>query len=196
MDDAKLAGAGLSRRTFIRAAAGTGVGFVLYAYLPGGEKVALAEVPGGTLSPSDVPQFVTPMLIPPVMPRAGTIAMPGGKPADYYEISMRQFRQQILPTGLPSTTVWGYGAVSARTKRGLRVHHAPSLTIEARHGTVVRSASGGSTSSWTARAGISRTCCRWIPPCTGRTLREVRPLETPDRRSGRRPDGMSARSPW
>ena len=138
MDDAKLAGAGLSRRTFIRAAAGTGVGFVLYAYLPGGEKVALAEVPGGTLSPSDVPQFVTPMLIPPVMPRAGTIAMPGGKPADYYEISMRQFRQQILPTGLPSTTVWGYGAVSARTKRGLRVHHAPSLTIEARHGRPVR----------------------------------------------------------
>jgi hypothetical protein len=45
------------------------------------------------------------------MPRAGTIMLPGGKPADYYEISMRQITEQILPAGLPTTTVWGYGAV-------------------------------------------------------------------------------------
>ena len=65
------------------------------------------------------------------MPRAATITMPGGKPADYYEISMRQFAQQILPAGLPATTVWGYGAVtSRRASRGLLLHHAPSLTIE------------------------------------------------------------------
>ena len=58
------------------------------------------------------------MLIPPVMPRAGTITMPGGKPADYYEISMRQFSQQILPAGLPATTVWGYGAVKSASRQG------------------------------------------------------------------------------
>jgi spore coat protein A, manganese oxidase len=121
----------LSRRTFIRAVGGTGVGFVLYAYLPGGGIQALAQIPGGTLLPGDVDKYVTPLLIPPVMPRAATIIMPGGKPADYYEISMRQFSQQILPAGLPTTTVWGYGAVSARDKRGLLVHNAPSLTIEA-----------------------------------------------------------------
>jgi FtsP/CotA-like multicopper oxidase with cupredoxin domain len=57
--------------------------------------------------------------------------MPGGKPADYYEISVRQFSQQILPAGLPATTVWGYGAVAARSRRGLLLHNAPSLTIEA-----------------------------------------------------------------
>jgi spore coat protein A, manganese oxidase len=128
----------LSRRTFIRAVAGGGAGFAVYAYLPGGGTVAVARVTGDTLDPASVPKYLTPMLIPPVMPRAATIPLPGGKPADYYEISMRQFRQQILPAGLPDTTVWGYGAVSAKRRRGLLLHHAPSLTIEARHGRPVR----------------------------------------------------------
>ena len=44
----------------------------------------------------------------------------------------QQLEQQILPAGLPSTTVWGCGATKARSKRGLLVHNAPSLTIEAR----------------------------------------------------------------
>jgi spore coat protein A, manganese oxidase len=90
----------------------------------------VAQLPGGTLDPADVPRFQTAMLIPPVMPRAATITMPGGKPADYYEISMRQLAQQILPAGLPATTVWGYGAVTSASRRGLLLHHAPSLTIE------------------------------------------------------------------
>ena len=72
------------------------------------------------------------------MPRAGTITMPGGKPADYYEISMRQFSQQILPAGMPATTVWGYGAVKSASKKGLLLHHAPSLTIEAKWNRPVR----------------------------------------------------------
>ena len=104
----------LSRRTFIRAVGGTGVGFALYTYLPGGGVKALAQIPGGTLNPHLVPKFQTAMLIPPVMPRAGTLVMPGGKPADYYEISMQQISQQILPAPLPATTVWGYGAVRRR----------------------------------------------------------------------------------
>jgi FtsP/CotA-like multicopper oxidase with cupredoxin domain len=60
--------------------------------------------------------------------------MKGGQNADYYEISVRQFAQQILPAGLPATTVWGYGAVRSASKRGLLVHNAPSLTIETRRG--------------------------------------------------------------
>src|SRR4030095_977701 len=39
---------------------------------------------------------------------------------------------------LPATTVWGYGAVSSENKRGLLVHNAPSLTIEAKWNTPVR----------------------------------------------------------
>ena len=87
--------------------------------------------PGGTLDVENVPKYQTAMLIPPVMPRAATVMSPGGKPTDYYEISVRQFRQQILPAGLPATTVWGYGAVRAQSTKGLVIHHAPSLTIEA-----------------------------------------------------------------
>ncbi|GGM89912.1 multicopper oxidase [Terrabacter tumescens] len=105
---------------------------MLYACAPGGATRAVAAIPGGTLDPLAVPKFVTPMLVPPVMPRAGTIRRKGGKPVDYYEISVRQLSQQILPVGLPATTVWGYGAVRSANRRGLLVHHAPSLTIEAR----------------------------------------------------------------
>jgi FtsP/CotA-like multicopper oxidase with cupredoxin domain len=107
------------------------LGFVLYAYLPGGGIQALAQIPRPTLDPLSVPKYKTPLLIPPVMPRAATITMPGGKPADYYEISMKQITQQILPEGLPTTTVWGYGAIKSASGRGLLVHNAPSLTIEA-----------------------------------------------------------------
>jgi spore coat protein A, manganese oxidase len=83
-------------------------------------------------------KYQTPMLIPPVMPTAGTIKNKMGKNADYYEISMNQFPQQILPAGLPATTVWGYGAVASDSKRGLLVHNAPSLTIEAKWNRPVR----------------------------------------------------------
>ena len=121
----------MSRRMFIKAVGGTAVGFALYTYLPGGGIRAMAQIPGGTLSPADVPKYRSALLIPPVMPRAGTLTSPGGKPVDYYEISMRQISQQILPGPLPATIVWGYGAVKAVSSRGLLIHHAPSLTIEA-----------------------------------------------------------------
>jgi FtsP/CotA-like multicopper oxidase with cupredoxin domain len=99
---------------------------------------AQAAIPGGTLDPGAVSKFVTPILIPPVMPKAATIKQRGRANIDYYEISMRQFAQQILPAGLPATTVWGYGAVAAADKRGLLLHNAPSLTIEAQHNQAVR----------------------------------------------------------
>jgi spore coat protein A len=121
-----------SRRTFVAWVGGASAGFYLFGRLPGtSAPIALAQIPGGTLDPVQVQKFITPMLIPPVMPRAGTISQPGGKPIDYYEISMKQIEQQILPSPHPTTTVWGYGAVAAQSKRGLLVHNAPSLTIEA-----------------------------------------------------------------
>jgi FtsP/CotA-like multicopper oxidase with cupredoxin domain len=121
-----------SRRTFIAWVGGAGAGFYLFGRLPGmSAPAALAQIPGGTLDPNDVSKYVTAMLIPPVMPRAAVITAPGGKPVDYYEISMRQFAEQILPVGMPQTTVWGYGGKAAQSNRGLLIHHAPSLTIEA-----------------------------------------------------------------
>ena len=114
-----------------------GAGLFLVSRL-GGVRTVHAQLPGGTLDPGAVPKYVTPLLIPPVMPKAATIRARGGKKVDYYEISMRQFSQQILPAGLPATTVWGYGAVASASKRGLLVHNAPSLTIEAKWNTPVR----------------------------------------------------------
>jgi spore coat protein A len=128
-----------SRRTFVAWAGGAGAGFYLFGRASGmGAAEALAQIPGGTLDPADVPKFRTPLLIPPVMPRAGAIKATGGKNVDYYEISMRQFAQQVLPAGLPATTVWGYGAVTAPGNRALLLHNAPSLTIEARWNRPVR----------------------------------------------------------
>jgi FtsP/CotA-like multicopper oxidase with cupredoxin domain len=130
-----------SRRDFLRISSIAGAGLFFVGQV-GGQMfripVAGAQIPGGDLPPGDVPKYQTAMLIPPVMPRAGTIRMSGGKQADYYEISMKQFDQQVLPGGLPTTTLWGYGAVSARSKRGLLLHNAPSLTIEAMHNRPVR----------------------------------------------------------
>jgi len=125
-----------SRRRFLQIGSVAGAGLFLY-YRNGLPRV-FAQIPGGTLSPGAVPKYQTPLLIPPVMPKAGTIKLKGGKNADYYEISMRQISQQILPAGLPATTVWGYGAVKSASKNGLLLHNAPSLTIEAKWNTPVR----------------------------------------------------------
>src|SRR4030066_28114 len=112
----------LSRRGFFKIS-----GASLVAVLAMRNKVLRiqAAIPGGTLDPLSVPKFATPLLIPPVMPMAGTMKLKGGKNADYYEISVKQFAQQILPAGLPTTTVWGYGAVKSADKRGLLPHNAP-----------------------------------------------------------------------
>ena len=126
----------LTRRSFLKYTGGTTLTLFVLNRL--GVATALAQVPGGSLDPALIGKFQTPLLIPPVMPRAGRIAQRGGKQVDYYEISMKQFSQQILPAGLPATTVWGYGAVSSQSRQGLLLHHAPSLTIEARWNTPVR----------------------------------------------------------
>ena len=121
----------LSRRDFLKITGASTITWYVAANV-GWMQRAVAQIPGGTLDPADIPKYATPLLIPPVMPKAGTIPMPGGQRADYYEISMRQISQQILPAGLPKTPVWGYGAVKAASRRGLLLHNAPSLTIEAR----------------------------------------------------------------
>jgi spore coat protein A len=130
----------IKRRLFIKLGVGAAGGAVvaqLCAKIGGVTKV-LAQIPGGTLDLSAVLKYQTPMLIPPVMPKADTIKQKRGKKVDYYEISMKQFQQQILPAGLPPTTVWGYGAVTSDKKKGLLLHNAPSLTIEAEWDTPVR----------------------------------------------------------
>ena len=91
----------LSRRTFVAWVGGASAGFYLFGRLPGmSSPVALAAIPGGSLDPLSVPKYETPLLIPPVMPKADTIVR-RGQTVDYYEISMKQFEQQILPAACP-----------------------------------------------------------------------------------------------
>jgi FtsP/CotA-like multicopper oxidase with cupredoxin domain len=80
-----------------------------------------APVPGGTLDPTSIPKYDAALPLPGVMPKASTT-----KTTDYYQIAARQFQQQILPAGLPMTTVWGYGAVADKT-----TFQYPARTIEA-----------------------------------------------------------------
>jgi FtsP/CotA-like multicopper oxidase with cupredoxin domain len=130
----------ISRRDFVKWS--TAAGAWLYVSASGATRyldAAYAAIPGGSLDPTTVPKYATPLLVPPVMPKADTIKVKGGKNIDYYEISVRQFQQQILPAGFPATTVWGYGAINgAGSKNALLLHNAPSLTIEARAGVPTR----------------------------------------------------------
>ena len=122
----------LSRRRFLGGTAAAGSAVFLSSFVGGRRVVVAVPVAAATLPAAEIPQFTTPLLIPPVMPRAGTARARSGKPIDRYEISVRQIAQQILPEGFPATTVWGYGAIASARRDGLLVHHAPSLTIEAR----------------------------------------------------------------
>jgi spore coat protein A len=117
----------ITRRRLLRLSALSGAG----AMLPAGFRFfpsALAAPPGGLLDPSVIDKFVMPLVIPPAMPRTRRASG-----VDYYEIAVRQFRQQILPAGMPATTVWSYGSI----------HHPntfnyPAFTVEAKFHQPVR----------------------------------------------------------
>ncbi|MFI5893716.1 multicopper oxidase family protein [Actinoplanes sp. NPDC051513] len=90
---------------------------------------ALAQpVPGGTLDPTTIPKYVTPLFVIPAMPAAGSTSG-----VDGYSIAASRFRQQMLPAGFGSTTVLGFGSVT-----DVRTFHTPGYTIEASVGRQVR----------------------------------------------------------
>jgi FtsP/CotA-like multicopper oxidase with cupredoxin domain len=64
-------------------------------------------LPGGSQNPTKIPKYVTPLIIPPEMPKTTSTS-----DLDYYEIAVRQFKQQILPAGMPKTTVWSYASMT------------------------------------------------------------------------------------
>lgn len=98
-----------------------------------------AQVTGGTLDPTTIPKYVESLVVPPAMPRTAKIPRRGGKSIDYYEIAVRQFAQQVLPAGMPATTLWGYGSLQQPgTVAEGGSFHAPSFTIEAKFRAPVR----------------------------------------------------------
>jgi spore coat protein A, manganese oxidase len=90
------------------------------------------------LNPLMIPKYVEPLVIPPVME---PIALPEASDGfTEYEIAVRQFQQQVLPSGLPMTTVWGYGeAGDALPGTGdPSSFNSPAFTIETRSNARVR----------------------------------------------------------
>ncbi len=104
------------------------------AFIAFGSSALAAPLPGGTLDPTTIPKYVTPLVIPPVMPASPAAAGTYNDPTAFggvvgagtqnasadYNIAVRQFQQQILPGGVWNTvngrcdtfapsTVWSYG---------------------------------------------------------------------------------------
>jgi bilirubin oxidase len=130
----------LSRRQLVKLGLVTGTAAVVPSALQ--LRTAGAAVPGGTLDPTSIPKYVTPLFIPPAMPLAGTAS---GGSVDVYSVGARRFSQQVLPSGFPRTTVFGYGSanngatfswpaptIEATVNRQVRVTWANQLTSNGR----------------------------------------------------------------
>ena len=117
---------GISRRRFIEYGAATTAGLLVWRF-EGGRAFAQPAA-GGVLDPHSIPKYVEPLVIPPAMPRTHKLPQMRGRSVDYYEIAVREFRQQILPQtmGLEPTTVWSYGSVNHPD-----TFNYPAFTIEA-----------------------------------------------------------------
>jgi FtsP/CotA-like multicopper oxidase with cupredoxin domain len=87
------------------------------------------------LDPTTIPKYQEPLIIPPAMPPQGQgpLKAQDGKPVKY-KIAVRQFDQQVLPTGMPMTTVWGYGRMGDPLPgSGMpSTYNFPAFTIETR----------------------------------------------------------------
>ena len=160
-----------TRRSFLKSSGAVGGGLWLTSKIGGGLiKRAQAEpVLGGTLDLTTISKYAMPLVIPPAMPKTGTRSG-----ADYYEIAVRQFQQQILPTGMPKTTVWSYGSVNHPG-----TFNYPAFTIEADFSNPVRVKWINDLSTPTAIT--CRICCRSTRRCTGPTRPAALPAGTQPR---------------
>ncbi len=109
----------ITRRDLLKAGVAPGAGLLLPWHIRLARALAQAMP---TLDPTAIPKYVTPLVIPPAMPLTGTLR--GG--IRYYEIAVRQFGQQVLPAGMPATTVWSYGSA-----RHPGTFNYPAFTVEA-----------------------------------------------------------------
>ena len=179
----------MDRRAFLKLTSTGAVGLFVVDRFGSGSLAWADPIAGGTLTPPLIPKYLTPLLIPPQMPKAG-IVWDHGTPVDYYEISVRQFSQQILPAGLPATTVWGYGPAKALSHLAPKIHNAPSLTIEANWNRPVRVKWINELKDASGRflphlLPVDQTL-HWANPPGGTSGRDTRPIftSTPGRYTG------------
>jgi FtsP/CotA-like multicopper oxidase with cupredoxin domain len=116
-----------TRRRVLQICGAAGMTMLVPIQVHGSAGAAVRRSRSGVLEPRDIPKYVTSLVIPPAMPPTTRGAV------DYYEIAVRQFSQQILPAGLPSTTVWSYGSANHPG-----TFNYPAFTIEANYRRPVR----------------------------------------------------------
>jgi hypothetical protein len=116
----------ITRKQLLQYGAGAGVALMIPWRLAGRALALTPAFAEPTLPGGDIPKYQSPVVIPPAMPRTRRF-VDRGRPIDYYEIAVRQFQQQILPSGFPETTVWSYGSVNHPGS-----FNYPAFTIEAR----------------------------------------------------------------
>lgn len=120
----------MDRREFIKITGIAGAGLFLPTKWLGTKKL-FAALPGGTLDPTLLSKYVSPLAKPPVFARTAQIKFGKLVKVQYYELAVRQFQQQILPAGQPKTTVWSYGpANDPRTVAQGGQYFYPAFTIE------------------------------------------------------------------
>jgi len=111
-----------TRRTFLKTGACAGAGLLMpwkfnVPSLLAADRQKPSHLTRPRLDPRRIPKYVTPLVVPPAMPR--TAGPAGADGVDYYEIAVRQFRQRVLPHTFPETEVWGYGSVNRPLKNDL-----------------------------------------------------------------------------
>ena len=123
----------ISRRQFVQAGAGAGVGLVTWRFVGG--RAWAEPIATSVLDPTSIPKFTRPLVVPPAMPRSGKLRGKKGRGVDYYRIGARQFKQEILPPnlGLGQSKVWSYGSVDHP-----ETFNYPAFTIEANWSRPVR----------------------------------------------------------
>jgi spore coat protein A, manganese oxidase len=130
----------VTRRDFLKISLAAGAGLFLpvkyfdaQASAPSMKTMRLKLMSEPSLDPLTITKYTDPLTIPPAMPRKGKIRVKGGKNADYYEIAVQEFMQQVLPAGYPLTKVWSYGVPGKPA-----TFNYPAFTIEAKWKTPVR----------------------------------------------------------
>lgn len=106
-----------TRRQFIQAGVVAGAAVAVggpYLLLTGSKAAA------ATIDPNTIPKYVTPLFVLPAMPPTRVLA-------DHieYQVAERRMSAQVLPAGMPKSTVNGYGNPNIGA-----TFHAPSFTIE------------------------------------------------------------------
>ncbi len=86
------------------------------------------------LDPSIIPKYVNQLVIPPVYkPTIVTDPVTDEEISHNYTITVTEFKQQILPSKFPKTTVWGYEGIIEDSNTGEPVcfRNSPGATFEA-----------------------------------------------------------------